>query len=300
MSNSLFVREISMRDALSRKDDEIRNLVFTHKVLVIRDEGIELDLDGFVGLGKRLGRIVRHPLRNFALSNYRGVIRISNLYSDGCPTGVHDGGTYWHTDMSYKARNLVFTMLQSIRVPSDRSLSATEFIDCMAGAQCLLRAIRTGELVLPDVLQDLKTVQLIHSFGNRDVLSDGGAPNQMLSEEQRASLPSSVKHKLLELHPHNNQLTAYGLAATSTGIDELPTKQSIELLDTLLAFVLDRAPSYLHVYCPGDVVIWDNLSTLHRGQTVPATNNIEDCRLLYRMNLDYSGCINRDQQQHKL
>jgi len=37
----------------------------------------------------------------------------------------------------------------------------------------------------------------------------------------------------------------------------------------------------------GDIVIWDNLSTLHRGLPIERTENPQECRFLYRMNVEY-------------
>ena len=45
---------------------------------------------------------------------------------------------------------------------------------------------------------------------------------------------------------------------------------------------------YKHIYKPGEIVIWDNISTIHRGLKIKASNNEKDMRLLFRMNIKYN------------
>jgi taurine dioxygenase len=62
---------------------------------------------------------------------------------------------------------------------------------------------------------------------------------------------------------------------------------SHRILDSLVDFLVQQAPRYRHAYRPGDIVIWDNLSTLHKGPPIPKSEGGADARLLYRMNVDF-------------
>lgn len=71
----------------------------------------------------------------------------------------------------------------------------------------------------------------------------------------------------------------------------MPREESLRILDILFNWLVAEAPRYEHTYMPGDIVIWDNLSTLHRGPDIPATEDESDYRLLYRINVDYSRVL---------
>lgn len=286
-----FVHRIAHAELARLAAADCRALVFRHKVLVI--EGAGEDLGAFQALMSRLGEPVHHVLAEFCVPGAREVLTISNLYRNGRPVGVHEGGAYWHTDMSYAARNTVFTALFAGKVP--REGGATEFIDCAAGWERIRAA---GRVFGPGwSAAELERAWVRHVFGNRAKQSDPTENEQVLSDAQRASLAAGVRHPLVLVHPGTGVPALYAAAATSVGVEGLDAAASRGVLDALSAELLARAPRYSHAYRPGEIVIWDNLSTLHRGPDIPATGDEGDCRLLYRINVDFSKVLPPAQAQ---
>lgn len=123
-SQDFFANALSVADLLSK-----------YKVVVIRNSG--LSLSDYRILLHKLGKPHPHVLQNFSVDGYPDVIKISNLvHANGEKEGVLDGGTYWHSDMSYKANAAIYTSLLSHREPSHGGF--TQFID-MSDALCMLK-----------------------------------------------------------------------------------------------------------------------------------------------------------------
>lgn len=283
MSN--FVGKISYAEFMRLSPMKCCEKVFRHKVLVI--EAFDKNLNDFQNLMAKLGEPVHHVLENLCVPGCREVLKISNLYRNGIPVGVHEGGAYWHTDMSYSSRNTVFTALFASKVPAIGG--GTEFIDCAAGWQQICESLpERGIDIKP---KQLTRLQVEHVFGNRARQQDLQANEQRLTEHQRASLPDCVRHPLVLRHPYLGIPSIYAAAATSVGVDGMPRDESLRILDILFNWLVAEAPRYEHTYTPGDIVIWDNLSTLHRGPDIPATEDESDYRLLYRINVDYSRVL---------
>ncbi|KAA8711611.1 TauD/TfdA dioxygenase family protein [Pseudomonas cannabina] len=274
---------LQLGDALHMSDTELRHEVAQSKVVVIANKDVAVE--PYVRLIRRLGTPVLHVLEKFCLSDYREVLAITNVYKDDQPLGVHDGGAYWHTDMSYKSANTVFTSMLSVHVPVLGG--QTEFMDCVAGLQAVQQWMNSREC--PEFIQalDLDALDVYHVFGNRDVLRNTDAKSQSLNDSEIQHVNGAVLHPLVTVHPLSGAHSLYATAGTSMRIKGLPDALAHRVLDTLLDFLVLHAPRYEHKYQPGDIVIWDNLSTMHRGPVIPKSVGGDDARLLYRMNVDF-------------
>lgn len=276
-----FVAETTLSEACAFAPEELRKRVCYHKVLVIRAR--EFDLERFCSLLHSMGLPITHVLDQFCLTHHRDVMLISNLYVNGKPVGVHEGGAYWHTDMAYRANNAVLTALSAEKVPL--SGGETEFVDCEAGLKLLRRDMFHRGLAIGDVRLDLGRAFVLHRFGNREQRRTRDAYFQTLSEEQAVKLTSAI-HPLITRHPITAGESLYGVAGTASQIVGLDDSGSEKVLNSITDYVLVHAPRYKHTYRVGDIVIWDNLSTLHRGPTIERTDDSANCRLLYRMNVE--------------
>jgi alpha-ketoglutarate-dependent taurine dioxygenase/biotin carboxylase len=282
--NQDFVNIIDLNQSSSRDISELKSQIFKYKVIVLRNG--QFDLSGYVDLMKALGQPVHHILAQFCEPNFREVLRISNYYIKGQPYGVHEGGSYWHTDMSYKKDNSVLTSLFSKSIPKING--STQFIDCVGALQILEKHIQNGEFTFEDISEsDINSFQITHRFGNREQHRTKSAPSQKLTQSNSQGLAGDVVHPLILTHPVTQQRSLYAVAATSIQVNTYNEEKSFKILDKLFDFVLKHAPRYSHEYHLGDIVIWDNLSTLHKGPVIPASTNENDCRILYRINVNY-------------
>ena len=283
-----FVGEIVGYDcaaATPAQTARVKELLFEHRVLVVRDQ--RLSPQEYQQFMEGLGLTVCHVLQNLTVDGYPSILKISDYVApDGTPIGVLDGGTYWHSDMSYLPDPGFATSLYAVRA-SARS-GGTAFVD-LSGAWDLLRRS-------PDLLAlfgctsatDALGLRIVHRFGNRRALRDSEAARQELSQDQQNRVPGTV-HRLLERHPATGRIGLFAPSGSAMAVEGLSEEQSVRALDRLEEAVLADCDVYTHHYEPGDLVIWDNMTTLHRGTGVQPTENLEECRLLHRINVNYAA-----------
>lgn len=278
-----FICEISYFDSQKESDVEmLAELLYRNKVLILRNQNISVLQ--YQQLMSTLGRFEQHPLQNFAIKNHPNIIKISNyILPDGKPEGVLDGGAYWHTDMSYKPFLGIFTSLLSQRVSSQ---SSTQFIDMVDALQLLKSNIKLSKKIENTCGVPLEEIKVHHVFGNRQALKNPMQPTQLLtSTQQKEVFP--VKHNLVQHHPCINSASLFSVAGTAFQFDGVTLNDSFELLNELENYIVENAQFYEHKYLFGDLLIWDNLQTLHRGFGISAIQDINESRLLYRINISY-------------
>jgi taurine dioxygenase len=280
-----FVEGIDCRKLSDTAVSELLLNVFRHRVLVVRDQKFEPA--EFAHFMRRFGPTIPHVLDQFRLEGLSDIIVISNLYDiDGRPKGVHDGGSYWHSDMSYFHQSGVLTALYSVKIPVTGG--ETEFVDCVGALDRFRQAVALNTIPLDIASLDHPNTRVTHRFGNRARLNHSDARYQPITDAQAAALSKEVQHPLILVHPVIDTESFYAVAGTAFGLDNLPPDESCDLLDRLLEFILSAGPQYSHRYRPGDLVIWDNATTLHRGTDIPPSRDSDNCRLLLRANVNYA------------
>jgi alpha-ketoglutarate-dependent 2,4-dichlorophenoxyacetate dioxygenase len=81
---------------------------------------------------------------------------------------------------------------------------------------------------------------------------------------ERQVLPP-VPQRLVRIHPGSGRETLY-LASHASHILGLPVPEGRLLLRDLIEFATQRQFVYSHHWQKGDLVIWDNRCTMHRGR----------------------------------
>lgn len=74
-----------------------------------------------------------------------------------------------------------------------------------------------------------------------------------------------VPQRLVRVHPGSKRKTLY-LAVHASHIVDRPVPEGRLLLRDLIEFATQRSFVYSHVWRKGDLVIWDNRCTMHRGR----------------------------------
>lgn len=186
------------------------------------------------------------------------VMVLSNIVEDGRPIGLADAGQDWHTDMSY-SRMIAFTnVLYGIRIPhrDGEPLGNTAF--------CNMHAAYDG---LPDALkQRLDGMTVLHDFDKfwEMMRRERGSSRPPLTPAQRAAKPP-VSHPLFLLHPITGRKVLYCNPGYSVRINELAEQDSQQTLDFLFAHQTRPEYRYAHRWQVGDVLMWDNMGTIHNA-----------------------------------
>ena len=98
----------------------------------------------------------------------------------------------------------------------------------------------------------------------------------LASREERAALPPQC-WRIVWKNPVNGRGAIY-LASHAYAVEGMAPAAGKQLIDELMAFATTPGTSYLHQWRKGDVVMWDNRATMHRGRPWPA----HEARLMVR------------------
>lgn len=186
------------------------------------------------------------------------VMVLSNIVENGKPVGLSDAGQDWHTDMSYN-RMIAFTnVLYGMKIPhrDGRPLGNTEFCNMHAAYEGLPEEWKTR----------LDGMTVLHDFDKfwEMMRSERGSTRPPLTAAQRAARPP-VSQPLFLKHPITGRRVLYANPGYAVRINELAEEQSAEALDFLFAHQTRPEFRYAHRWEVGDVLMWDNMGTIHNA-----------------------------------
>lgn len=257
----LFAAEIGGVDLSRPLDDTtltaINCAIQSYGVVIFRDQSLTNDQQlAFAG---RFGPI-EPSVTSFRKDNKHrldkpGLVDVSNLDENNQPRKADDrlrlmflGNQLWHTDSSFRAIPGALSMLFAHSVPPRGG--DTEFCDMRAAYDALDPEIKAR-------VDDLKVEHsLMHSralLGYTD-----------FSAEERAALPPVV-HPAVRTLPWSGRKALY-LGSHAGEAIGWPMGDGKMLLRDLMEHATQRQFVHAHHWRVGDLVIWDNRCTLHRGR----------------------------------
>jgi taurine dioxygenase len=186
------------------------------------------------------------------------VMILSNIVKDGKPIGLADAGQDWHTDMSYSKTIAFANVLYALQVPrrNGKVLGSTEF--------CSMHAAYDG---LPeDLKKKLDGMTVLHDFNKfwEMMRREKGSKRPPLTEAQRKAKPP-VSHPIFLEHPITGRKVLYANPGYSIRINQLPEKESDEILEFLFEHQVKPEYRYRHEWTEGDVLMWENFGTIHNA-----------------------------------
>ncbi|MGE0765944.1 MAG: TauD/TfdA dioxygenase family protein [Hyphomicrobiaceae bacterium] len=253
----LFVAEVH-GVALDRLDDETRmslgEAIDRYSVLVFH--GQSLDDDQLLALGHRFGSIAAP--RNHRVERrlkHAEIADVSNLDAKNDFRGRADhrrldalGNQLWHSDASFRPISGELSMLFAHIVPPKGG--DTEFADLRAAYDDLDTETKLS----------IDGLTAVHSIFH----SRGQLGHTEYTEAERQSLPD-VHHPIVRTHPGSGRKTLY-LGAHASHVVGWPMPEGRLLIRDLMERATRERFTYAHRWQVGDLVIWDNRCTLHRGR----------------------------------
>ena len=187
------------------------------------------------------------------------VMILSNKRDEnGKPLGLADAGQDWHTDMSYSKMIAFTNVLYGVEIPhrDGRSLGNTEFLNMHAAYN-----------ELPDAWKHrLEGMTVLHDFNKFwDMMRrEKGSARPALTEAQRAAKPP-VSHEIFLVHPITGRRVLYANPGYAMRINEMSQADSDEALDFLFKFQRQERFRHANRWQVGDVLMWDNIGTVHNA-----------------------------------
>src|SRR5208283_2172993 len=226
-----------------------------HSVLVFRDQ--EVTDEGQLAFSRRFGPPEVTKVGSLGTGSH--FVILTTIGEDGKVVPPdhryamrNKANQLWHTDSSFK-RTPALTSILSARIIPERG-GETEFVSTRLAFERLDPALRA---------------KLANSFAWHDYAHSRGqiAPG-LASPEERAALPP-VCWRMVWKNPVNGRNALY-LASHAYAVEGMEPAEGKALIDELMAAATAPGSSYVHAWKSGDVVMWDNRATMHRGRPWPA------------------------------
>ena len=226
-----------------------------HHVLVFRDQCITPD--EHVRFSQRFGPLQIHVQRKFQLAGHPPVLVVSNIRENGQPIGLGDAGHFWHSDLSYKERPSLGSLLHAQELPSEGG--DTLFADQHAAYEALPSALKAR----------IDKMQAEHSYLARyDELRARNPWRPALTQAQIDEV-RPVIHPVVRTHPETGRKALFVSEHFTTRILGLAESDSRLLLQELFAASTQPRLQYRHRWQPHDLVFWDNRSVVHLAAGTP-------------------------------
>lgn len=185
--------------------------------------------------------------------DHPNLIDISNLGPDDRMLERDDrrrqynlGNRLWHSDSSYKVIPARYSLLHAHVVPPDGG--DTQFADMRAAWDMVPAGLRT----------EIEDLVCLHSR----ILSKGALGFSFTEQELEAFAP--VRQRLVRMHPKTGRKSLF-LSSHGARIENWPVPEGMMLLRELTEHATQREFVYSHQWRAGDLVMWDNRTTMHRA-----------------------------------
>jgi alpha-ketoglutarate-dependent 2,4-dichlorophenoxyacetate dioxygenase len=205
----------------------------------------------------------------------RQLVDISNLDETNTVLGAQDrrrmfalGNQLWHTDSSFKKTPAKYSLLHAHTVTPEGG--ETQFVDTRAAYDALPERMKVR----------IETLQAEHSI----FVSRGKLGFTEFSEEERRANPP-VHRALVRVHPGSGRKALY-LASHASHIVGQPVPDGRMLVHELMEHATQPQFVHTHKWAPGDLIMWDNRCTMHRGRPYDEVNHRRDMRRATVQDLD--------------
>ncbi|MFM0153268.1 TauD/TfdA dioxygenase family protein [Paraburkholderia sediminicola] len=226
-----------------------------HHVLVFRDQRITPDQQ--IAFSRRFGPLQIHVLHQFQLPDYPEVLVVSNIVENGQPIGLGDAGYYWHSDLSYKEKPSLGSLLHAQELPSE-------------GGDTLFANMHLAWETLPAHLRSaVQERSAEHTYLAKYAELQKRSPwRPNLSAEQIAQVKPVVQ-PIVRTHPETGRRALFVSEHFTTRVIGLPEDESKSLLEEIFAHSVRHEHLYRHQWAEHDMVFWDNRSLMHLAAGTP-------------------------------
>jgi taurine dioxygenase len=239
---------------LSKLDDDtfawIERAFAEHPVLVFRKQ--QLSAGDIAAFGRRFGKPRIHSLVSYRHQEYPEVSWLRNVDEGGNIDwyGVNRA-TDWHTDSTYEEELPLLAMLHALEVPASKG--GTMFADMRAAYDALPQAMKE------------RLSRLVGLHGRTD--GPAGARLYDPDEEMRRTDKKYEEQRRPAVinHPITGRPILFVNPMHTHGFEGMEREEAWQLIEELAAHATQDRFTYYHSWQVGDLLIWDERATMHRG-----------------------------------
>ena len=268
------VRGVNLAAVVDAEVGAIKDAWYRHDVLIFRNQ--KMTDDDLLSFSKHFGTLDPPPNQGAGRKSppgYPDVYVVSNVLDEkGEPIGaLGDGEATWHTDMSYSPQPPDASMLYSLEIPA-------------TGGDTWFCSMKSALARMPR--------QLVKRIQNLDIKHDGtydsgGYVRKGMTASQDPRTSVGTPHPIIIEHPVSGERALYLGRRLNAYIMGLEVVESERLLDEIWSYV--EAAVYRHKWALGDLVLWDNRTTLHRRDAFDPTAR----RVMHRTQIKGSSAPRR-------
>ncbi|MES2946772.1 MAG: TauD/TfdA family dioxygenase [Pseudomonadota bacterium] len=226
-----------------------------HHVLVFRDQRITAQQQ--IDFSRRFGPLQIHVLKSFQLVNHPEVLIVSNIKENGEPIGLGDAGHFWHSDLSYKDKPSLGSLLHAQELPAEGG--DTLFANQHLAWDTLPQALKTA----------VGSLQAEHTYLAKYEELRARSPWRPKLTQDQVDEVKPVVHPVVRTHPETGRKALFVSEHFTTRIVGVPEDESRALLAELFVHASREGLIYRHVWQPHDLVFWDNRSVTHLAGGTP-------------------------------
>jgi taurine dioxygenase len=268
------VRGVDLAAIDAAQVEAVRSLWYRHDVLIFR--GQRLTDDDLLAFSRHFGVLDPPPNQGTGRKSppgYPEVYVVSNVLDErGEPIGaLGDGEATWHTDMSYAAEPPDASMLYALEVPA-------------RGGDTWFCSMKAALGRMPRTLVERITPLDIKHDGTYD---SGGYLRKGMTASHDPRTSVGTAHPMVIAHPVSGDQALYLGRRRNAYVMGLALDESERLLDEVWAYA--DASVYRHRWAVGDLVLWDNRTTMHRRDAFDPASR----RVMHRTQIKGSNPLRR-------
>ena len=262
------IRGVDLARPLPEADfAQIEKAYDTYGVVVLRNQTLTPDQQ--IAFSRRFGPLDRYVLARYNLASHPDIFVVSNVVDDtGRPIGLADAGRYWHTDMWVAPRPPRGSILYALEVPQHdgEPLGDTYFASTAAAYDGLPSSLREAIKGREAVYSGKKNVEYRMAHTPVDpATGEMSAADREGIAERLANMPVAITHPMVKTHPRSGRKCIYFSEGAIDHIVGMDAQQSEQVLEALRRHVLKPEFIYRHRWRVGDMVMWDNISCIHKA-----------------------------------
>jgi alpha-ketoglutarate-dependent 2,4-dichlorophenoxyacetate dioxygenase len=234
-----------------------------HSVIVLRGQEVTDDLQ--IAFSRKFGPLEITKIGSMGTGTHLVILTTIGpdrkvVPPDSRPALRNKANQLWHSDSTFKRTAALASVLSARIIPEHGG--ETEYVSTRLAF----------EKLDPATQKKLENLFAWHDYAH----SRGQIAPDLASPEERVALPA-VCWRMVWCNPVNGRRAAY-VASHACAIEGMEKEAGLALIAELMEAATAPDLRYAHRWRTGDVVIWDNRATMHRGRPWPA----HEARLMVR------------------
>ena len=255
------VRGLDLSQPVAHDDVQaLKAAWYDRQLLVFEDQ--DLTNEQHIEFSRHFGPLEVHPSGKYVLRDYPELLLLTNRRDEaGNYVSLRDGGSVWHSDLSYMKEPSLGSLLYAIDVPETGG--DTEWANMYRAYDQLPEGLKSR----------VQGLTAIHQFDQNDNPRLGPPPG-MSEEEKRGSIwekksdeikarTPDVVHPVVRTHPATGRRALFVNRRFSIRIEGMEPDASESLLLELFDHCERADNIYRHRWRRGELVLWDNRCTIH-------------------------------------